>query len=259
MKRKNLVTRMVVGAIYGGLIGWGFSFLINSAFLPQSCALLGAFCLSRSFSLSIAAVLSQFLSGCAALSFALNFALSLTLTSNALAIILGFTLSSIIAVITYFISNVFLGLMLAIFFWLSGEKSLPIIFLKNLANHKNTTPEKLIDEHIAWLFTLLNVLMSFLPQFHVSAKTITKGEIKQRAWDVRLIVALSYRLSEFFPEDWDRWQPEMECMIAFRKSQQSKGISHRLISLITFYHLCHFAFHIGIDKVFILATRRTTR
>ncbi len=84
-------------------------------------------------------------------------------------------------------------------------------------------------------------------------------QIKQRAWDVSLIVALSHRLSEVFPEEWEKWEPEMECMVAFRKRQQSMGMNHRFVSLITFYRLIRFAFHIGIGKVFILATRRATR
>jgi hypothetical protein len=70
---------------------------------------------------------------------------------------------------------------------------------------------------------------------------------------------LAKKLAEVFPEEWDEWQHWIRDMMESRTRMQSKGMNHRLVSLITFYRLTRFAFHIGIDKVFILATRRTTR
>ena len=83
--------------------------------------------------------------------------------------------------------------------------------------------------------------------------------LKQRAWDVTLIEAITQGLAEVFPEEWDEWQHWISDMMESRTKMQSKGISHHLVSLITFYRLTRFAFHIGIDKVFILATRKATK
>ncbi len=74
-----------------------------------------------------------------------------------------------------------------------------------------------------------------------------------------LIITFSQGLAEVFPKEWDEWQHWIRDMMEDRTRMQSKGMNHRLVSLITFYRLTRFAFHIGIDKVFILATRRATR
>lgn len=66
-------------------------------------------------------------------------------------------------------------------------------------------------------------------------------------------------LAEVFPEEWNDWQHWISDMMDSRESMQLKGMKDYRVSLITFYRLTLFAFHIGIDKVFILATRRTTR
>jgi len=74
-----------------------------------------------------------------------------------------------------------------------------------------------------------------------------------------LIASLACKLEAIFPEDWNEWQHWISDMIDDQKRMLEKGKNHYLVSLITFYRLIRFAFHIGIDKVFILATRRTTR
>ena len=84
-------------------------------------------------------------------------------------------------------------------------------------------------------------------------------QLKQRAWDVSLIEAITQGLSEVFPEEWNDWQHWISDMMEDRTRMQSKAMNHRLVSLITFYRLTRFICHIGIDKVFILATRRATR
>jgi hypothetical protein len=81
----------------------------------------------------------------------------------------------------------------------------------------------------------------------------------QRAWDVSLIETLTQGLAEVFPEEWDEWQHWISDIIESRTRMQSKRMNHHLVSLITFYRLTRFVPHIGIYKVFILATRRATR
>ena len=93
----------------------------------------------------------------------------------------------------------------------------------------------------------------------IIATTTKKSQNKQRASDVRLIMDLSEEIINCFPEEWDEWQHWIRDIMDSRTSMQSKGKNHRLVSLLTFYRLTRFAFHIGIDKVFILATRRATR
>ena len=130
--------------------------------------------------------------------------------------------------------------------------------LSIIAKRQNTNPELIIDGHIVWIFSLLNRFTYLLFENSVD-KSIATSKINKKTWDISLIIMLTQELTEVFPKEWDDWQPEIECMMAFRKIQQSNGVNHRLISLITFYHLSLFVWHIGINKVFILATRRTTR
>jgi hypothetical protein len=95
-----------------------------------------------------------------------------------------------------------------------------------------------------------------------SVKSNKKSETKQRAqrsWDVSLIITFTQELAEVFPEEWDEWQHWISDMMDSRTRMQSKGINHRLVSLITLYRLTRFVWNIGIDKVYILATRRATR
>ena len=80
-----------------------------------------------------------------------------------------------------------------------------------------------------------------------------------KEWDVSLIITFTQKLAEVFPEEWDECQHWIYDIMEDRTRMQSKGMNHRLVSLITFYRLTRFVWHIGIDKVFILATRRTTR
>jgi len=94
---------------------------------------------------------------------------------------------------------------------------------------------------------------------HLIACSNEQFYIKKRAWDLSLITSMVQGLSEVFPEEWDEWQHWISDMMELRTRMQSKGMNHRLVSLITFYRLFRFALHIGIDKVFILATRRATR
>ena len=79
-----------------------------------------------------------------------------------------------------------------------------------------------------------------------------------KEWDVSLIITFTQELAEVFPEEWNEWQHWISDMMDSRTRMQSKGMNHRLVSLITFYRLTRFAMHIGIDKVVILATRRAT-
>ena len=134
-----------------------------------------------------------------------------------------------------------------------------IVTLIAIAKYQNITLKILIDKHISWLFSLINKLIYVLLKYRSFSKKSNILKVKQKSWDICLIVLLTQGLAEVFPKEWDEWQPEIECMMAFRQRQQSKGINHRLISLITFYHFSLFVWHIGIDKVFILATRRSTR
>ena len=94
---------------------------------------------------------------------------------------------------------------------------------------------------------------------HLTPHNYTQIHFKRRAWDIRLIANLTQGLSEVFPEDWNHWQHWISDMMESRTRMQSNGVNHSLVSLNTFYELTRFVWHIGIYKVFILATRRATR
>jgi hypothetical protein len=92
--------------------------------------------------------------------------------------------------------------------------------------------------------------------YYVSSKLATKSQNKKGALEVGLITSFTQELAEVFPKEWDEWQHWISDMMESRMRMQSKGMNHRLVSLITFYRLIRFAFHIGIDKVYILAIKR---
>jgi len=141
---------------------------------------------------------------------------------------------------------------------LAGALALALA-LEYFAKRNKTTPEALVEEHIRWLLSFPIALVRFLFTRKSSINSHKKLEAKQRAWDVSLIITFTQELTEIFPEEWDDWQHWINDMMELRTRMQSKGMNHRLVSLITFYRLFRFALHIGIDKVFILATRRATR
>jgi hypothetical protein len=91
------------------------------------------------------------------------------------------------------------------------------------------------------------------------AKTSASSYSSKQSWDIQLVVSFANELAEVFPEEWDEWQHWISDMIEDWTKMQSNGMNHRLVSLITFYRLTRFAFHIGIDKIFILATRKAKR
>ncbi len=136
-----------------------------------------------------------------------------------------------------------------------------LVTIDYLAKRNKTTREELIENHTIWVFSLLIAIFDWFANRCTLTRHSTKekSEIKQGEWDVSLIITLTQGLAEVFPEEWDEWQHWISDMMDSRKRMQAKGMNHRLVSLITFYRLVRFTLHIGIDKVFILATRRTTR
>ncbi len=133
--------------------------------------------------------------------------------------------------------------------------------LHYLAERNKTTSRELIENHTILVFSLLIAMFDWLFRRLASSKhsKTKQSKTKQRAWDMGLIVTFTQELAEVFPEEWDEWQHWISDMMDSRTRMQAKGMNHRLVSLITFYRLVRFALHIGIDKVFILATRRATR
>ena len=132
-------------------------------------------------------------------------------------------------------------------------------FLKYLAKRNQTNLETLIEQHIAWIFSLPIAIFRLLSGNRSSVKSNQKLKTKQRVWDVSLIITFTQELTEVFPEEWDEWQHWISDIMEDRTRMQSKGMNYRLVSLITFYRLIWFVWYIGIDKVYILATRRVTR
>jgi hypothetical protein len=130
--------------------------------------------------------------------------------------------------------------------------------LETIANNKKTSSEELIDEHIDWLMSLFQKF-SLLIKNRDYAKTSASSYSSKQSWDIQLVVSFANELAEVFPEEWDEWQHWISDMIEDWTKMQSNGMNHRLVSLITFYRLTRFAFHIGIDKIFILATRKAKR
>ncbi len=165
-----------------------------------------------------------------------------------------------VALVFFFINltSMVLTLLEALALALALDLLLGILF-KYLAKRKSTTTEALIEKHLAWIFSMPMAIFRWLSSIRSSVTRNPKLEIKQRAWDVSLIITFTQEIAVVFPEEWDEWQHWISDMMDSRTRMQSKGMNYRLVSLITFYRLTRFAMHIGIDKVFILATRRTTR
>ena len=130
--------------------------------------------------------------------------------------------------------------------------------LKKIGESKNTSSEALIDDHIDWLMSLFQKFRLFIEN-HNHTKTSTSLHGRKRAWDVQLVESFAHELAAVFPEEWDEWQHWISDMMESRTRMQAKGMNHRLVSLITFHRISCFVWHIGIDKFFILATRRATR
>ncbi len=143
--------------------------------------------------------------------------------------------------------------------WCSVLGWIPIQVLKVIAKLQNTNPEFILNGHIVWVFSLLNRFTCLLFKNPSVDKSVNASNVNKRTWDIDFIIVLTQELTEVFPEDWNDWQHWISDMMDSRTRMQSKGMNHRLVSLITFYRLTRFAMHIGIDKVFILATRRATR
>jgi hypothetical protein len=131
--------------------------------------------------------------------------------------------------------------------------------LQYLEKRYKITPETFVDQQISWILSFAIAINRSLLAIRSSIRIHKKLQTNQRAWDVHFIVDLTQSLSEVFPREWNEWQHWISDMMDSRTRMQSKGMNHHLVSLITFYRLTRFVFHIGIDKVFILATRRATR
>lgn len=110
-----------------------------------------------------------------------------------------------------------------------------------------------LSNHRVYSVTEFNVNEILAP------KNSQTSQIKYKTWNASLIKTLTQEVFEVFPEEWDEWQHWICDIMEDRTRMQAKGINPRLVSLITFYRLTRFVWHIGIDKVFILATRRAKR
>jgi len=270
MKNSNIFVRLLVGAGYGFLLGWGIAISTGSniwiCILPAVIAGIGVITLSETWFFAILTI--GF--GVVALFCSWTWTwvefwdwgrsgaevIGTTDVSCSVALFGSCTVDKIVVD-----SSVSKSLSVAIAKSVtlsSGVSVISAYVVQQIANYNNITPKLLIDIHIAWLFSLPTLLIRFLSYYHSSTRT-NKLHNKQRALDVRLIVTFTQELTEVFPEEWDEWQHWIRDMIDSRTRMQAKGMSHRLVSLITFYRLTRFVFHIGIDKVFILATRRATR
>jgi hypothetical protein len=141
--------------------------------------------------------------------------------------------------------------------WLVAVLGAVATALETIANRNNITPYQLIVEHIYWLPSLFQ-------KFRLLINNSSNAQIKElsydrkQTWAVQLVAFFAHELAEVFPEEWNEWQHWISDMMDDQRRMLEQGKNHRLVSLITFYRLTRFAFYIGIDKVFILATRRTT-
>lgn len=223
---QKVFTRMIVGAIYGGLMGYGITFLLGGS----ACVLIFALAGMIFFGSSGFGILISVLKGSPPQASYLSLLWVMSLIGS-----------------------------LGISFILALAEALVEILaflVDKLAQSKSTTPEVLIDEHVEWLLDLPHLIRYLYSRSTINTK---KSQNKQKASEVGVIEFINQGLSEVFPEEWDEWQHWISDIMESRTRMQSKGMNHRLVSLITFYRLTRFAFHIGIDKVYILATRRATR
>jgi hypothetical protein len=248
---KILFPLMLLGAIYGSVIGCGFSFLTGNDNFTG--ALIGT--LTGIFSLTLALVFSWllFLAG-------IFIPILFAYMAGRLNLARDFALGIAFILATPFILASAFTFALCLFgFW----SLIRLGVLKYLAQQDKTSDKKLLDRHIQWILSLPTAIIITLIRFfsgnRLSGKFHTKSPNKLVVWDISLIAVLSEELTEVFPEEWDDWQHWINDMIESRTRMQSEGMNHRFVSLITFYRLTRFVWHIGIDKVFILATRRTTR
>ena len=275
-KLSRIFARLLVSTTYGGLlgslVGWAYSLIVGydgdhpyeyfifASAMTGSLAMIGA--------LTRVKTLIKFL--CVSVGLSLTLYLSFFLLKTCLV-----TLNQVVNLdwVLYFsnflLSNcgkIFAGiwllswylsilLLLALISSCTGNCGLTWV-LKKIASWKHKTPENLVDEHIDWIsYSLINLIS----QLSSLNKKNCNPQNKQRSWDIGLIIYIARELEEVFPKDWNDWQHWVSDMMDSRTRMQSKGMNHSLVSLIIFYRLMRFAFHIGIDKVFILATRRATR
>ncbi len=236
---KSILTRMVIGSIYGGLLGGGIALITGNNVSISVCILTGTIY----FASYGCGILAGILTGYMPLSLSLWL---FSIWAVSLIVSLLVTLSKI---------SFYWGFVWALVEFLSEALAL---VLRQIAKRENTTPELLINQHIIWLLDL-PALLDFFYHRRLAKRKRTKLQNKQRASDVCLIVNLTQEIEEVFPEEWNEWQHWISDMMELRTRMLAKGMNHRLVSLITFYRLFRFALHIGIDKVFILATRRATR
>jgi len=230
---KTIFSLVLLGAFYGGLIGSGIALLTGNNALALVVAL--------ALALVVALALAGDLTGTLAV-------VGTMVWTGFLAVALAVFLPGVFAVF-----GVFAGVF-------AGVAFLAVVFAVLYVSERNkTTAEEIVEAHMQWLPSLLIALVQFLFIRKSSIKSHKKSKIKERAWDVSLIISSTQELTEVFPEEWDDWQHWINDMMELRTRMQSKGMNHRIVSLITFYRLFRFALHIGIDKVFILATRRATR
>ena len=227
-KLKTAFFSMLLGAVYGGVIGLGLAVLPSNYALAGVGVFAGALAGVGTLAEAGVLVLAAALVGIGTLSLASD------LTEGGALVGVGALTGGVTLTWTW-------------------------AFLEYLANRNKTTREALIENHIAWIFSFQIAIFRLLSSGQSFVKSNKKSKIKQRALDVSLVITFSQKLAEVFPEEWNEWQHWISDIMDSRTRMQSKGINHRLVSLITFYRLTRFAFHIGIDKVFILATRRATR
>ena len=218
---KTIFSLVLLGAFYGGLIGSGIALLTGN----NALALVVALALAGDLTGTLAVVGTMVWTGF-------------------LAVALAVFSPGVFGVFGVFAGVAFFAVLFAVLYVLEQNK---------------TTAEEIVEAHMQWLPSLLIALVQFLFTRKSSIKSHKKSKIKERAWDVSLIISSTQELTEVFPEEWDDWQHWINDMMELRTRMQSKGMNHRIVSLITFYRLFRFALHIGIDKDFILATRRATR
>jgi MFS family permease len=240
LRKYSKLLSILLGAIYGALIGTVLALVTGGNVF--------AWALAWALALAGAGALALALATAWALALAVAWALALALTgagAGAVAVALALALAVALALAWAWA-------------WAGALAGATIDYL---AKRNKTTREELIENHTIWVFSLLIAIFDWFFRGLASSKhsKTKQSKTKQRAWDVNLVVTFTQEVAEVFPEEWEEWQHWISDMMDLRKRMQAKGINHHLVSLITFYRLVRFALHIGIDKIFILATRRATR